>query len=63
MRAQAGGHADGTSAYLAYALRVMKDAAFLPLDAPAASMGGLLGGGATHGEGARFGRRPSVGEP
>lgn len=41
---QAGGHADGTNAYLAYALRVMKDAAFLPLDAPAASMGGLLGG-------------------
>lgn len=41
---QAGGHADGTNAYLAYALRVMKDAAFLPLDAPAASMGRLLGG-------------------
>ena len=38
------GHADKTLGYLAYALRVMKDAAFRPLDVPAHSMGGLLGG-------------------
>lgn len=60
---QAGGHVDGTGAYLAYALRVMKDAAFLPLDAPATSMGGLLGGDAQRMAKVRDSAADVLGEP
>ncbi len=38
------GHKDATADYLLHALQVMREAATRPLDAPAHSMGGLLGG-------------------
>ena len=57
------GFADGTQAYLLRVLRVMKDAAFGPLDEPANSMGGLLGGEAQRMAKLRRHARNVCGEP
>ena len=57
------GRADATASYLLHVLHVMRDAATRPLDTPAHSMGGLLGGEAMRMAKLRHHSTSVLGEP